>query len=98
MMLVAAATAAQAWLMEPVLDRVFLSRDRSMLLLIPAAIVGVGVVKALASYAQDVLMVGVGQRIVAEIQSRLYAHLVRADLALFAARGTGPLIYRKSVV
>ena len=92
MMLVAAATAAQAWLMEPVLDRVFLSRDRSMLLLIPAAIVGVGIVKALASYAQDVLMVGVGQRIVAEIQSRLYAHLVRADLALFAARGTGPLI------
>ncbi len=92
MFVVAGATAMQAWLMEPVLDRVFLSHDRLMLVLVPAAIVGVGIVKGVAGYAQDVLMVGVGQRIVAEIQSRLYAHLVRADLALFAARGTGSLI------
>jgi subfamily B ATP-binding cassette protein MsbA len=92
MLIVAGATAAQAWLMEPVLDRVFLSHDRAMLLLIPAAVAGVGIVKALASYAQDVLMVGVGQRIVAEIQTRLYAHLVNADLALFSARGAGSLI------
>ena len=92
MFLVAGATATQAWLMEPVLDRVFLSHDRLMLLLVPAAIVGAGLVKAVASYVQDVLMVGVGQRIVAEIQARLYAHLVSADLALFASRGTGSLI------
>ncbi|HET6469404.1 MAG TPA: ABC transporter ATP-binding protein [Geminicoccaceae bacterium] len=89
---VAAATAAQAWLMQPVLDRVFLERDGGMLLALPLALVAASLVKGLAAYGQDVVMTHVGQRIVADIQARLYAHLIRADLALFATRGTGPLI------
>jgi subfamily B ATP-binding cassette protein MsbA len=89
---VAAATAGQAWLMQPVLDRVFLARDARMLLVLPLAVVAVSLVKGLATYGQDVVMTHVGQRIVADVQARLYAHLIRADMALFAARGTGPLI------
>jgi len=38
--LVAAATAANAWLMQPMLDRVFVARDERLLLIIPAAVVG----------------------------------------------------------
>ena len=39
----AAATAAQAWLLEPILDRVFLERDRQMLVLVPLAVVAIAV-------------------------------------------------------
>ena len=42
MALYAAATAGQAWIMEPMLDHVFLQRDRTMLLLVPVAVIVAG--------------------------------------------------------
>ncbi|HXP31658.1 MAG TPA: ABC transporter transmembrane domain-containing protein [Stellaceae bacterium] len=92
--LVAAATAANAWLMQPMLDRVFVARDERLLLIIPAAVVGLAFVKGIANYAQVVLMTRVGQRIVADIQLSLFARLMRADLAFFHANPTGTLISR----
>ncbi|MFO1067373.1 MAG: ABC transporter ATP-binding protein [Geminicoccaceae bacterium] len=92
MLVASAATAGQAWLMQPVLDRIFLDHDRTMLLLLPAALIGLGLVKGLASYGQDVMMLRIGQRVVADVQARLFAHLLRADMAMFVSRGTGPLM------
>ncbi|HZT52332.1 MAG TPA: ABC transporter transmembrane domain-containing protein, partial [Stellaceae bacterium] len=45
-------------------------------------------------YAQAVLMTTVGQRVVADIQLKLFARLMRADLAFFHANPTGALISR----
>jgi len=90
----AAATAANAWLMQPMLDRVFMARDESLLLVIPAAIVALAFVKGVANYVQSVLMTTVGQRVVAGIQYALFARLMRADLAFFHANATGTLISR----
>ena len=92
MVLVAAATAVNAWLMQPVLDDVFLNRDRTMLVLVPLAILAVAVVNGLASYGQGYLMGTTGQRIVAEIQVNLFAHLMRADLAFFHGATSGRLV------
>ncbi|MFQ5784754.1 MAG: ABC transporter ATP-binding protein [Alphaproteobacteria bacterium] len=94
MAVAAAATAATAWLMEPVLDEVFARRDGDMLLLMPLLVVAVFVVKGSAGYGQTVLMNTVGQRIIAGVQTRLYAHLMRADLAFFQDTATGTLIAR----
>jgi subfamily B ATP-binding cassette protein MsbA len=88
----AAATAGQAWITEPMLDRVFLERDHTMLLLVPVAIVGLALVKAATGYGQAVAMSRVGQRIIADLQHRLFGHLIRADLGYFVERGPGPLI------
>ena len=92
MVLVAAATAVNAWLMQPVLDDVFLNHDRTMLVLVPIAILAVAVVNGLASYGQGYLMGTTGQRIVAEMQVNLFAHLMRADLAFFHDATSGRLV------
>jgi ATP-binding cassette, subfamily B, bacterial MsbA len=94
MALVAAATAGNAWLMQPMLDRVFVGHDAQLLWLIPLAVVALALVKGFASYWQSVLMTTVGQRIVADIQLGLFARLMRADLAYFHANPTGSLISR----
>jgi ATP-binding cassette, subfamily B, bacterial MsbA len=94
MALVAGATAANAWLMQPMLDSVFLAKEETLLLLIPVAIVSLALAKGLATYAQAVLMTHVGQRIVADIQADLFARLMRADLAYFQANPSGTLIAR----
>jgi ATP-binding cassette, subfamily B, bacterial MsbA len=90
----AAATAGQAWIMEPMLDHVFLQRDRTMLLLIPIAVIVLALIKGGSGYGQVVFMARIGQRAIAELQQRLFDHLVHADLDYVVARGPGPLISR----
>ncbi len=89
---VAASTAAYAWLMEHVLNQVFLERDRQMLFVMPVAVLTVFVVKGLADYGQSVLMTTVGQRIIAGLQLSLFRHHINADLAFLHETGTGRLI------
>lgn len=92
MVVVAAMTALNAWLLEPVLDKVFLERDERMLLLLPAAVLAIAFVKGAATFGQAYLMSIVGQRIIAAVQGDLFAHLMRADLAYFHRETTGKLI------
>jgi subfamily B ATP-binding cassette protein MsbA len=90
----AAATAATAYLMKPVVDDVFVRKDRQMLVLLPLLIVALYVVKGLFAYGQAVLMAGVGQRAVTDIRNRLYAHLMAQTAAFFARAQTGVLMSR----
>ena len=90
----AGATAGLAQLMEPVLDRVFIDKDQSILVLITLAVLVISLLKGLASYFEGVLMGYVGQRIIADLQTKLFAHLIRFDLAFFHDAGSGRLISR----
>ena len=90
----AGATAANAWLMQPMLDRVFVAREERLLLLIPLAIIVLALIKGLANFWQSVLMTTVGQRVVADIQLALFARLIRADLAYFHANPIGTIVSR----
>jgi subfamily B ATP-binding cassette protein MsbA len=94
MALVAGATAANAWLMQPLMDRVFVERDEALLLAIPAAVIVLALVKGFAGYAQSVWMTTVGQRVVADIQLKLFARLMGADLAYYHANPAATLISR----
>jgi subfamily B ATP-binding cassette protein MsbA len=90
----AASTALRAWLMQPVLDRIFVARDGSLLWLLAGGALGLAVVKGLSDYGCAVLMTRVGQRIIADVQKALFTRLMRADLAYFHAHSSGTLISR----
>lgn len=94
MIVAAAATAANAWLMQPALDYIFIEKNRDMLMLIPAAVMAVAMVNAVASYGQTLLMRFIGQRIVADLQIQLFGHLMKSDLAFFHDQSAGRLISR----
>ena len=89
-----ASTALRAWLMQPVLDRIFVGREESLLLLIAGGAFALALVKGLADYGNAVLMNRVGQRVIAEVQKALFARLMRADLAYFHLHPAGSLISR----
>jgi subfamily B ATP-binding cassette protein MsbA len=90
----AAATALSAWLMDPVVNKVFIERRPELLWPVGAAVVATAAVKGLASYAQSALMSFVGLRIIADMQIRLFRHLLTMDLAYFHAHAAGRLISR----
>src|SRR5215472_3310746 len=92
--LAAGSTAGRAWLMQPVLDLIFVAREGSLLLLIAGGAFALALVKGLADYGEAVLMTRVGQRVIADVQIALFARLMRADLAYFHAHPSGMLIAR----
>ncbi len=94
MIVAAVATASNAWLMQPVLDRVLLQRDQTLLWLIPLAIVVAALVKSGATYLQAAMMNRIGLRIIADLQMQLFAHLMRADLQFFHDSSAGRVISR----
>jgi len=94
MVVVAGATAANAWMMQPMLDDVFLKKDANMLFYVPIAVFTIGAISACASYGQTIIMRNVGQRIIADMQIDLFAHLMHSDLAVFHDQASGRLISR----
>jgi subfamily B ATP-binding cassette protein MsbA len=94
MAMAAAATAGLAKVMEAVLDDIFIRQDRTMLLLVGAAILISFVAKGLGTYGQGVLMNWIGFRIIADFQIQMFAHLMRADLQFFHDNHAGTLVTR----
>jgi subfamily B ATP-binding cassette protein MsbA len=81
MIVTSAMTAALAWLTDPAIKLLFISPRPDMLFVIPAAIFGVVVVRAVTQYIQQSLMDTVGERSVVAIQHDMLTSLVRQDLA-----------------
>ena len=92
MMIVAGTTASLAFLMETILDDVFTAKDRTSLYFAASVVMGLFVLKGLATYGQTVIMSFVGQRILADLQKRMYGHLIAADLSFFHNNPSGGLI------
>ena len=97
MALVAAATGASAWLMKPVINEIFIEKNKLLLIPIAGAVLAVFAIKGFANYGQAVLMSFVGQRIITDTQHRLYAHLSTLELGFFHDSPTGNLISRFTI-
>src|SRR5690606_19417255 len=80
--------------MEPILDQVFAERSWDALVDVAMSVLAIFVVKGIAGYGQAVAMNHVVQRIVADLQRRLFDHLMAADLAFFHDNAPGQLISR----
>ncbi|HEY7581762.1 MAG TPA: ABC transporter ATP-binding protein [Acetobacteraceae bacterium] len=61
--------------------QMFTNRDRRILYQIPALVVAITSIKAAAQYFQNVQVQQVVLLVIRELQGRMFAHLVRADLA-----------------
>jgi subfamily B ATP-binding cassette protein MsbA len=95
MVVVAAVQSANIFLLKGVFDRIFVAKDGfGLLYLFAGTVFFLAVIKGFADYFQTVLMTTIGQRIVAEVQVKLFQKLIRADLAYFHNTPTGQLISR----
>lgn len=94
MVLAAGMTAANAYMIQPVLDKIFVEKDTDMLHLVPLAILVIGLVAGIADYGQSIFLRYVGQKVVADMQCDLFAHLMHADLSTFHDQASGRLVSR----
>lgn len=96
MIIVALSNSFHVLLVKPALDKIFVKLDKEMLLIIPIAMIVVGIIKAVATFFQNYYMKFVGQRIVTDIQAKLYSHLIYSDLPYIQQFSTGKIISRFS--
>ncbi len=89
-----AAIGAFAWLVQPLFDSLFTAGTMEGVTWIALLIGGLFFLRATAGFLQRVLMAGVGIRVVADLQSRMVAHLLTLDVAFFQTNPPGALIER----
>lgn len=94
MALVAGTTASVAYLLKPVIDRIFIEKERAFLVLLPLGVLALYLVKGLANYAQIYLLRWVGQRAMRELRDDLFGRLLRLPLSFFSEHSAGSLISR----
>jgi subfamily B ATP-binding cassette protein MsbA len=91
-LVLAALAAVPALLAKYVVDDLFISKDITMLTLLPGAIILTYALKGIFAYGQSYLMFWLGQRVVMEIRDDLYSHLHRLPLSFFVQKTTGELM------
>lgn len=94
MILAAIGTSASAYLVKPVLDKIFVEKNESLLYLLPYAIILVYFLKGLGTYLQAYFTAYIGQDIVKRFREKLLGNLLLLDIEFFNSTRSGELISR----
>jgi subfamily B ATP-binding cassette protein MsbA len=89
-----AATAATAQIMEPLMDKMFIAKDPSMLYWIPSMLIGIYVVKSIGRYLQSVFMNYIGLHVISRLREILLEKMLHLDMAYIYANRSGEMISR----
>lgn len=92
MIIVAATTALHAWMMKPILDKIFTERNASLLIPIAVGLFSISVIKGFSTYFQQLLTRNVENNILIDIQRKLFAKLLVSDVSFTTNYSTGKII------
>ena len=90
--LVAGATASIAYLLDPAIEKLFVEKDQTLLLIIPALIIFSFALKGSSLYLAKVIMISVAEDIRAIIQADMVNSLIEADTDYIDDKHTGKFI------
>jgi len=88
------ANVATAHIMQPMMDKLFISKEQQMLTAIPLIMLGIYFIKALGRYIQSVFTSYIGQHIVTQFRSAVLSKMLFLDMSFIASARSGELISR----
>jgi subfamily B ATP-binding cassette protein MsbA len=97
MALSAAATALSAYLLKPVLDHMVDAKGFEALELLSLGIAALFLVRGLATYSYLVLLARAGNRIVADVQAKVFDHLLTQDMTFFQDRHSSEFMSKLAI-
>ena len=89
---VAGSTAAIAWLLDPAIEKMFVQQDKTMMLLIPIAIVLAFACKGTTLYLARTVLIKMGNAIVFTIQKQLASSIIKSDTHTLETKHSGQYI------
>lgn len=93
-MVVGAMDGAFAYLVEPVLKRIFAGKDHTIFLLVPLGIILLFVIRGICRFTYDITIKLAGQKAIQDIRNDLYASTIKKDMAFYNKQATGELMSR----
>ncbi len=90
--LVAGSTSAIAWLLDPAIEKLFIEKDQSLILLIPLAIIIAFAIKGLSLYFAKATMISVGEEVKKKLQLDMTRSLINADTQFIEKKHSGKFI------
>ncbi|HKC45113.1 MAG TPA: lipid A export permease/ATP-binding protein MsbA [Burkholderiales bacterium] len=92
MTVVSATEPAFAALLKPLLDGTFIEKDRTLMQWLPLLIVGLFLLRGLASFASSYCINWVAQKLVVDLRNAMFGKLVRLPTAYYEAATTGSIV------
>ncbi len=89
---VAGGTAAIAWLLDPAVKKIFIDEDKTMMLLIPIAIVLAFSIKGLSLYFARTILIKIANEVVKVLQVELSACVLKSDIDTIESKHSGKYI------
>jgi len=89
---VAGSTSAIAYLLDPAIEKIFIEKDQTLMVIIPLFIMIAFATKGLSLYIAKVLMIGVAEEVRKDMQCDMLGNLISADTALIEGKHTGKFI------
>ena len=93
-LIVGAMDGAFAWLVEPVLRRIFAGHDTGIFLLVPIGVILLFIIRGISRYLYDATIKLAGQKAIQDIRNDFYQRAIRQDMAFFSRQATGDLMSR----
>ena len=91
-LLVAGSTSAIAWLLDPAIEKIFIEKNQTLILIIPALIILAFATKGISMYLAKVIMIGVAHDLQKNIQADLLDSIIKADTKLIDKKHSGKFI------
>ena len=90
--LVAGSTSATAWLLDPAIEKIFINKDQTLILVIPFLIVLAFTTKGISLYMAKYLMIKVSEEVKKTIQIDMLSSFIKSDTELVENKHSGKYI------
>ncbi|OUT19342.1 ABC transporter ATP-binding protein [Campylobacter concisus] len=87
-------TAVSAYLVEPVLNKIFVEKNETLLYLLPCAIIAIYLLKNVGTFMQAYFTAYIGQDTIRRFREKMVENLLTLDMKFFNDFRTGELISR----
>ncbi|MDC3158238.1 ABC transporter ATP-binding protein/permease [Candidatus Pelagibacter sp.] len=90
--IVAASTSATAWLLDPAIEKIFINKDQTLIILIPIAIIIAFSAKGVSLYCAKLIMIKVSEEVKKMLQTDMLKSFIKADTEIIDNKHSGNYI------
>ncbi len=90
--LVAVSTSSIAWLLDPAIEKLFIEKDQTLIIIIPLLIIIAFATKGLSLYFAKAIMIGVGESVKKMLQFDMVNNLIGTDTQIIDKKHSGKFI------
>ena len=90
--IVAISTSSTAWLLDPAIEKIFINKDQTLIILIPLAIIFAFAAKGISLYMAKLLMINVSEEVKKNLQTNMLKSFIKADTEIIESNHSGKYI------